>query len=937
MAKVIAIEIDIKGQKQVLKLTDAIKQTNKQLKETQKEIDGANTASERLAKQKAYDQLTAQLVRLKAELKGARQEQNNAIRDFEAAKTGVGSYRSLNAELVKTRQAFKELSKAEREGAKGKDLINNIQRLDKELKKIDGSIGQFQRNVGNYEKGMLKLGSSITKVFLGRSLVDGLRRVTGFLAEVVAKNKDTDDSMKQLDGAFGRVGKAAEGMALGFLRYVAPALTGVLNGVTFLAEKLFGLSAISNDALHSFNSQLDGVKKLDQSLSPLADRYDQLSSKTKLSSDEQKELAAITKELAKEVPNATSAFNEFGEATGVNTEAIRGLVAREKELLAVKREIALDEQKNNLAEEIRGVKVLNDLLKSRNISENKRRQIKSKAVQVELDSIQTTKEIARLEKLINIETKDFTKTIEANTESKKTNAKATKITLTEYEKLQKRVETATKALQEQAAKGQPTQKAIDELKQSTIELNAANEKVKAILDSLTPKKEEDTKATKEEAKAVKDLSGEIDQLNQKQQENASLSGIASGRLAVFEEARAQLRQIVGNEDDAAKQVEQIRQNLANRLQQLDRQTLEQQDQTIQAEIDNIEFQKAQELSVFEGSEQEKLLLAQQFNAQLSQLRLEQITTQQQIVAKDVANFKLGEDAKTKKAKEEGEKRKQLATQLVQGFQQVQAAFSQLSAVSAEQDIKRLDDLATKRQENITNLQSELQTASGLEAQFLQQKIQQETAAAEDIAKRKEEILKQENKRKKESAITQAIIAGALGIVNTFSIPPPASFIAAGITAATTAAQIATIAAQEFAGGGLVRNLSGKTGKIGGKGNIAPRANGDNVLATVKTGEVILNKNQQSLLGGASTFGRIGVPGFAKGGRVNSLGAPSLSVSQFTEAVDITLIGEAVTEIRDTIKGGNGKQAKKIKVILDPRDLQQEEKDRSIIKSVISNK
>lgn len=44
-----------------------------------------------------------------------------------------------------------------------------------------------------------------------------------------------------------------------------------------------------------------------------------------------------------------------------------------------------------------------------------------------------------------------------------------------------------------------------------------------------------------------------------------------------------------------------------------------------------------------------------------------------------------------------------------------------------------------------------------------------------------------------------------------------------------------------------------------------RSNGDNILATVKTGEVILNKDHQAMLGGDATFRKIGVPGFAGSG------------------------------------------------------------------------
>jgi predicted DNA-binding WGR domain protein len=76
-----------------------------------------------------------------------------------------------------------------------------------------------------------------------------------------------------------------------------------------------------------------------------------------------------------------------------------------------------------------------------------------------------------------------------------------------------------------------------------------------------------------------------------------------------------------------------------------------------------------------------------------------------------------------------------------------------------------------------------------------------------------------------------------------------------------------INAQQFADGGQVQPASLGEGKISAPSNIAMQPNGDNVLATVRTGEVILNESQQKALGGASTFRAIGVPGFAGGGLV----------------------------------------------------------------------
>lgn len=77
--------------------------------------------------------------------------------------------------------------------------------------------------------------------------------------------------------------------------------------------------------------------------------------------------------------------------------------------------------------------------------------------------------------------------------------------------------------------------------------------------------------------------------------------------------------------------------------------------------------------------------------------------------------------------------------------------------------------------------------------------------------------------------------------------------------------------QQFAEGGQV--LSGQ--KIErSHGKPINMANGDNVLASVKVGEVVLNERQQALLGGSDTLRRIGVPGFADGGLVaRSMSAP----------------------------------------------------------------
>lgn len=130
---------------------------------------------------------------------------------------------------------------------------------------------------------------------------------------------------------------------------------------------------------------------------------------------------------------------------------------------------------------------------------------------------------------------------------------------------------------------------------------------------------------------------------------------------------------------------------------------------------------------------------------------------------------------------------------------------------------------------------------------------------------------------KQKTIAYKVLASAEATMNTYigatralkAFDPPLNFIFAALTVAQGLASVAKINGVEFANGGKVvgfaaGGLSG-TRIMNHHGTPVRRANGDNRLATVRTGEVILNERQQAALGGDDTFRKIGVPGFASGG------------------------------------------------------------------------
>jgi len=129
---------------------------------------------------------------------------------------------------------------------------------------------------------------------------------------------------------------------------------------------------------------------------------------------------------------------------------------------------------------------------------------------------------------------------------------------------------------------------------------------------------------------------------------------------------------------------------------------------------------------------------------------------------------------------------------------------------------------------------------------------------------------------KTAAVAETSISAFEGAQKAFAslagIPVVGPALGAAAAAAAVVAGLARVSKiLGFFEGGLVPGYanSGLSGTriMSFHGQPINRSNGDNRLATVKTGEVILNERHQRMLGGDETFRRMGVPGFATSGMV----------------------------------------------------------------------
>jgi hypothetical protein len=210
---------------------------------------------------------------------------------------------------------------------------------------------------------------------------------------------------------------------------------------------------------------------------------------------------------------------------------------------------------------------------------------------------------------------------------------------------------------------------------------------------------------------------------------------------------------------------------------------------------------------------------------------------------------------------------------------------------AEKEAEAINEQITNTENNIADLEAKAEKASGIRKKRIEKDIAAQKILLEQQQAEAEAIRLKAAKEDKKIAIIQAIIQGALAVQRALaSVPFPANLLAAIPTGIAAAAQIATIAAQPLAEGGVVTGQ-----RVNQKQNIPTRSNGDNVLAYVKRGEVVLNQRQQSLLGGSPTFRRIGIKGFADGGIVPPISAPLSAISNDNGLSNFLQVIEAKTD------------------------------------------
>lgn len=142
---------------------NAIRLINAEIKEINKLQEEYSSLSS--AQQKRLEQLNNSLLTHKTVLSEVRQTLSNNAKLDNVATT---SMEGLSQSLSRMRMAYRNLTEEERKSPFGKELLASINQADAKIKELDATIGNHQRNVGNYGKQWNGLNMAIQQV--GREL-----------------------------------------------------------------------------------------------------------------------------------------------------------------------------------------------------------------------------------------------------------------------------------------------------------------------------------------------------------------------------------------------------------------------------------------------------------------------------------------------------------------------------------------------------------------------------------------------------------------------------------------------------------------------------------------------------------------------------------------------------------------------------------------------
>jgi tape measure domain-containing protein len=242
-----------------------------------------------------------------------------------------------------------------KQGQSSKDFIRILTDELAKLPQVSGGLKAiYENDMDALLVASAKVGDGIARAFnleaVGERLGNQITAIGDGFANLSAPTQTAIATLGGLAAAtgpvlvgLGTIGAALPAVKAGFVAVqgattllttsLQAGFVALLNPVTLVVAALgafavaaYRIETAGERALDSFRDQAAATRKLTTDVSPLLDRYDQLRSKTNLTTQEQAELKAIVEKVTSIMPAAGQGIDGYGKYLGLATEKARDFI-----------------------------------------------------------------------------------------------------------------------------------------------------------------------------------------------------------------------------------------------------------------------------------------------------------------------------------------------------------------------------------------------------------------------------------------------------------------------------------------------------------------------------------------------------------------------------------------------------------------------------------